>query len=97
MPSLAEALAGISRIRPALAERGVTQIGVFGSVARGTARSDSDVDCLIDLSDDRDLLDLIAVKRLLEAELHCSVDVVSKRGLKPDIREEVLREVRYAA
>lgn len=97
MPSLVEALSATDRLRAQLFDRGVRRIGVFGSVARGTARSDSDVDFLVELADHSDLFDLVAVKLMLERELGCQVDVVSEGGLKPDIRETVLREVRYAA
>lgn len=77
--------------------RRVRRIGVFGSVARGTARDDSDIDFLVDFTPDGDLFDLVAVKNLLSRELGCSVDVVPSGGLKQDLREKVLREVRYAA
>jgi len=97
MITLTQALEAIQRIRPSLQARGVIRIGVFGSVARGTAREGSDVDCLVELADDRSLIDLIAVKRMLAAELGCPVDAVSPRGLKPDMRDAVLVEVRYAA
>lgn len=97
MVSLAKAFAAIDRVRAALDARHVRRIGVFGSVARGTARLDSDVDFLVDLTEDGDLFDLVAIKNLLSNELGCDVDVVPSGGLKRDIREAVLREVRYAA
>ena len=97
MPTLAHAFAAIEQIRPALAQQGVLKIGIFGSVARGDARADSDVDCLVELAEGRNLLDLITVKQLLEEVLECSVDVVTRRGLKADVRNTVLGEVRYAA
>ena len=97
MPSLAEALATIDRIRPELAALRVVRIGIFGSVARGTSRSNSDVDCLVQLADKGSLFDLISVKQLLEEAFGCPVDVVTPRGLKADVRDAVLGEVRYAA
>jgi predicted nucleotidyltransferase len=97
MATLAQAMAAIDRQRAALAARHVRRIGVFGSVARGEARPDSDVDFLVEFTDQGDLFDLVAVKRLLHEALGCAVDVVAAGGLKPDIRETVLREVRYAA
>jgi predicted nucleotidyltransferase len=97
MHSLAQIFSAVNRIRPALQARGLRRIGVFGSVARGTARSDSDVDFLVELEDRCDLLDVVAMKILLKNELGCEVDVVSEGGPKHDIRESILREVRYAA
>jgi len=49
------------------------------------------------LTDDGDLFDLVAVRTMLAAELGCEVDVIPFGGLKPDIRDTILREVRYAA
>jgi predicted nucleotidyltransferase len=97
MPTLAEVFAAIEQLQPELRKRHVRRIGVFGSVARGEARIDSDVDVLVELTDEADLLDLVAIKRLLETSLRSSVDVVPTGGLKPDVREAILREVRYAA
>jgi predicted nucleotidyltransferase len=95
--TLAHALNTVATLRAELSERHVRRIGVFGSVARGDARPDSDVDFLVDFTDEGDLFDVAAVKRLLGEALGCPVDVVPSGGLKPDVRETVLREVRYAA
>jgi len=97
MPSLAEVLAELHRLQPQLAKRNVDRIGVFGSVARGDARPDSDIDLLVELTDAGDLFDLVGVKLLLEDALGRRVDVVPIGGLKTDARDAVLREVRYAA
>ncbi len=96
-PTLRQALEAIDTVKAALTERHVRRIGVFGSVARGDARPDSDVDVLVDFTDEGDLFDLVAVKRLLQDALGCSVDVVPAGGLKPDVRDAVLKDVRYAA
>lgn len=97
MATLSQALAAIDNSRNALTAHHVRRIGVFGSVARGDERPDSDVDFLVDFTDEGDLFDLVAVKRILQESLGCAVDVVSAGGLKPDIRDTVLQEVRYAA
>lgn len=97
MPTLRQALEAIDTVKAALTERHVRRIGVFGSVARGDARPDSDVDVLVDFTDEGDLFDLVAVKRLLQDALGCTVDVVPAGGLKPDVRDAVLKDVRYAA
>jgi hypothetical protein len=97
VPSLDEVLAEFTRLQPRLAARHVGRIGVFGSVARGEARPDSDVDILVDMTGEGDLFDLVAVKLLLEEALGRRIDVVPIGGSKTDARETVLREVRYAA
>lgn len=74
------------------AEHGAKYVRLFGSVARGEARPDSDVDLLVQLETGRSLLDLIAIKQDLEDLLGCKVDVVTEAALSPYIREHVLRE-----
>lgn len=77
----------------ALAARyGASNVRIFGSVARGEARPDSDIDFLVRLEDQRSLLDLVGLWQDLEELLGCEVDVVSERGLKERMRERVLRE-----
>lgn len=74
------------------AKHGARQVRIFGSVARGEARPESDVDFLIDLAPGRSLLDHAALVLDLEQLLGCEVDVVTERGLRPRIREQVLKE-----
>jgi hypothetical protein len=50
------------------------------------------LDLLVDLADDRDLLDLIEFKLDLEDLLGCTVDVVTEAALSPYLRERILRE-----
>ena len=69
---------------------------MFGSVACGDARPDSDVHLLVDFTDEGDLFDLVAVKRILQHRLGCPVGAVAAGGTKPDVRETVLEEVHYA-
>lgn len=73
----------------------VDEIGLFGSVIRGEQREDSDIDILVNLPKDADLLDLIGIGQFLEERLHHKVDVVPKDSLRDEIRERVLKEVRY--
>jgi uncharacterized protein len=74
------------------AQYGASNVRIFGSLARGEANSDSDVDLLIALDDDRSLLDLIGLSQDLEDLLGRSVDLVTERGLNPRLRERVLDE-----
>ena len=71
---------------------GARHVRVFGSVARGEADAESDVDFLVELDPGRSLLDLGGLQFELEALLGRPVDVVTERGLKARIRERVLRE-----
>ena len=75
------------------AKHGAYNVRIFGSVARGEADEDSDIDFLIDY----DLAEIspwfpVRLIRDLEAVLGMSVDVVTVDGLKDRIRENVLKE-----
>jgi uncharacterized protein len=67
------------------------RIRLFGSVARGDDRPDSDIDFLVDFDEDSSLFDLIRMSRELEELLDHPVDVVSTGGLK-DRDQHILSE-----
>jgi hypothetical protein len=77
----------------AAAAHGVTNLRVFGSIARGEDRPDSDVDLLADLPPDLGLLGLGRVRVELEEILNAHVDLVPARDLKPCVRERVASEL----
>ena len=72
------------------ARHGARKMRIFGSVLRGEAKLNSDVDFLVELETGRSLLDIIAIKQDLEDLLGCKVDVVTEAALSPYIRDEVL-------
>jgi len=74
------------------AKYGAYNVRVFGSVARGEARPDSDVDFLVELEPQRTLLDQIALIQSLEELLGRKVDVTEPETLHELIRDKVLRE-----
>ena len=74
------------------ARHGARRLRIFGSVARGDASPDSDFDFLVDMEAGRSLFDLGALLMDLQDLLNCRVDVVTEKGLRPRIRERVLRE-----
>lgn len=77
----------------ALAEKyGARNVRIFGSVARGEARLDSDIDFLVELEPGRSLFDLGGFLYELQSLLGVEVDVVTEKGLRARIRERVLRE-----
>ncbi|MDX8392456.1 MAG: nucleotidyltransferase family protein [Mariprofundaceae bacterium] len=71
---------------------GVTDVRVFGSMARDTADASSDVDILVRPLPGTSLLDLGGLVMDAQELLGRSVDVVSERALHPAMREQVLRE-----
>jgi uncharacterized protein len=72
---------------------GATRLRVFGSVARGQERSDSDIDFLVDLPQGYDLFkQRMALTQSLADLLHRKVDLVPEHELSRHIRDQVLRE-----
>jgi predicted nucleotidyltransferase/DNA-binding XRE family transcriptional regulator len=71
---------------------GATGLRLFGSVARGDDRSDSDVDLLVDLEPGRTLLDLAAIRREAAELLGRDVDVTTMEMLREPVRREAARD-----
>ena len=77
----------------ALAERhGARDIRIFGSVVRGEAGPESDIDFLVELAPGRTLLDWSAFWQDLEKLLGRPVDVATEKSLKPEIRAQAIKE-----
>jgi predicted nucleotidyltransferase len=74
------------------AQHGAKNVKVFGSVARGEADAQSDVDFLVEMEPGRSLLDMGGLLMDLQDLLGRKVDVVSVKGLRARIRDRVLRE-----
>jgi uncharacterized protein len=75
-------------------QHGITNVRIFGSVARGEAASTSDLDLLIDLDPDRSLLDRIGFMQDLEDLLGVPVHAVTEKGLHPLMRTSILSDAR---
>lgn len=95
---LADVLAILKQAEPALRPHGIVHAAVFGSVARGQERPDSDIDIAVDLDPviSRTLWDLVRAQRVVSELFHVPVDVVEREALKPKMRERVERELIYA-
>ena len=77
-----------------LRDKGVKSISLFGSTVRNENTSTSDMDVFIDTDPEAhfSLIDLIEVKHFLEDNLAYKVDVVTREGLNPRIKESILDE-----
>src|SRR5262245_19781686 len=77
-----------------LRARGVIALYVFGSLARGEAGPNSDVDVIVeyDPQSSFNLFELAAIQRRLSERLGTSVDVVTRDGIHRRIRDRVLKE-----
>jgi uncharacterized protein len=73
---------------------GVKELAVFGSASRGGMRPDSDVDVLVEFDPGArvGLVKFASLEEELEGLIGHKVDLVTKRGLKPWIRQTVLSE-----
>jgi predicted nucleotidyltransferase/DNA-binding XRE family transcriptional regulator len=81
-----------NELREIARRHGARNLRVFGSTARGQARSDSDVDLLVDLEPGRTLLDLVALRREASEVLGRPADVFTVDMLREPARAEAERE-----
>jgi len=79
-------------IKATAAKHGAEDIRLFGSVVRGEAGPDSDVDFLVDTGPSRSSWFPGGLVLDLEEILRCRVEIVTERGLNPYIREHLLCE-----
>ena len=73
----------------------ITEIGIFGSYARGEETEASDIDILVDYETAPPFIMLVELRDYLSQLFELKVDIVTKNGLKPRIRERVLAEAIY--
>ncbi|AFZ56731.1 nucleotidyltransferase family protein [Anabaena cylindrica FACHB-243] len=76
---------------------GVKSLALFGSVARDEATAKSDIDLLVEFEGKVTFDCYMDLKFFLEDSLGCPVDVVSKKMLKPQIRDAVETEAIYVS
>lgn len=87
------ALELLTRSKPELQARfGVTQLALFGSTARDTATSSSDIDVLVAFDGPANSKRYFGVQFYLEDMLGCPVDLVTEKALRPELRPYVERE-----
>ena len=79
-------------IRALTAEHHAVAPRIFGSIARGEDQPGSDIDLLVEFTDDASLLDEIGLRLALADLLRVEVDVVAADSLRGRMRERVLRE-----
>ncbi len=78
------------KVAPILEKWGVRRAYLFGSYARGNAKEDSDVDILVELSEDMSLLDFVGLKLDIEDAIGKKVDLVEFGTIKPSIKKRIL-------
>lgn len=71
----------------------VSGLSIFGSVARDQALSESDIDILVDFSEPATFDNYMDLKFYLQELLNMNVDLVTQKALRPQIREEIEKEL----
>jgi predicted nucleotidyltransferase len=82
--------------RDELKQSGVKTLKLFGSMVRGEARPESDIDILVEFAKPIGLLAFVRLKNRLAEIIGRSVDLVSAEALKPQLRNRILQEVQNA-
>lgn len=83
----------LQTLKPELATRyKVKRLELFGSVVREEQTGRSDIDLLVEFSDNADMFDLVGLGFFLEEKLQRKVDVVPKKALRVELQSAVLAE-----
>ena len=93
-----DVIARLKQAEPALRARGIRRAAVFGSVARGDNRPDSDIDIMIEVDPETHLTvyEYVGLKEYVAGLFDSPVDVVSRDGLKPYVRPTATADAIYA-
>ena len=88
----------LRRNENALRARGLRHAALFGSVARGDNRPNSDIDIIVEIDPDARItvFDYVGIKEFIAGLFGERVDVVDREALKPHIRDASARDAVYA-
>lgn len=74
----------------------VKSIGIFGSLVHGDSTEQSDIDIVVEFESPIGFFDFIRLENYLSKVLGKRVDLISKKAIKPVLKEDILKEVIYA-
>jgi predicted nucleotidyltransferase len=85
----------LKEIKPYLRDRfNVSNIGYFGSYAKGTATKESDIDLIVEFSETPGW-EYVQLKFFLEEQLKKTVDLVTNNALRKQLKKSILKDVKY--
>jgi len=91
-------IATLKATEPELRKRGIRHAALFGSVARGEDRPDSDIDILVNFEpgEEGSIYDYVRLKEYVAGLFAGPVDVIDREALKPHLRAPAARDTLYA-
>ncbi len=91
-------IATLKAAEPELRKRGIRHAALFGSVARGEERPDSDIDILVEFKpgEEGSIYDYVRLKEYVAGLFEEPVDVIDRDALKPHLRAPASRDTVYA-
>jgi len=96
MKTLDEITRLLEQYKPEFQEKyRLKEIGIFGSYARGEETGNSDIDILVEFDDAPDLLTFLEFESYVEKILDIETDMVRKKAIRTELKDEILRDVVY--
>src|SRR5437588_5240530 len=90
-------LKALKESQPLLRSFGVSRLSLFGSFARDEGGAGSDVDLIVEFSRPIGLFEFVRLQRALAERVGHRIDLVTPAALKPQLREQILRDAVVAA
>jgi predicted nucleotidyltransferase len=84
---------GTNKLVEICRQNDVSKIGVFGSMARGEATEQSDIDLIVEFSKRKSLLALVALERQMSETLGRRVDLLTEAAISPYLRDTIMNDL----